>query len=486
MNIQQQLRAFARYEITYGELDLPESGDYEPYKITLDDLKQVLKRIKEEEITELDFSDEWLAPVLLEEIIDMPEDVEDDVELLYEDEDVARYILGWFEDSIDVLWPDEDSMNRPVDVSHLYEVLNDYERNKSLPVSEWDFPEDIQEDYIVYADELDRKGEELPEEKKQLFYRFMEELLAKKSLLALQIYGYLHYGGSSLYPCDWEITRDSLEKVFNLTHDPQIANTLGYIYYYGRCNNFVPEYEKAFQYFTFGHVHQLFESSYKLADMYKDGKGTFKDRQTYINIIEKLYPHAEGQFCWGENGSLADLALRMGDINENDYEDPSNAYGYYLIADYALQKRADENRYGDSQVKKGIEAGLARTRDAVDHEEMKTIQVSVLDFLDNWLKDRYPCFLNIDKIGENRYRLHVERYRHDGGAVLLVYQECDYVALLQEGEIEVECERDLSGQYFFDGMDYDFDAERDMESVHLSHEGNNILQIPEFGIYRLK
>lgn len=45
MNIQQQLRAFARYEISYDELHLPQSGDYEPYRITLEDLKQVLKKV---------------------------------------------------------------------------------------------------------------------------------------------------------------------------------------------------------------------------------------------------------------------------------------------------------------------------------------------------------------------------------------------------------------------------------------------------------
>ena len=486
MNIQQQLRAFARYEISYDELHLPQSGDYEPYRITLEDLKQVLKKVDEEEITEAVFVDDWLSPILLEEIVDIPEDVEGDVELLYDDDDVIRYVLGSLEDSIDVLWPDPESMDLPVDVSHLLEAVSDYERNQSLPISEWDFPEDIKTDFLVYAEELEDQGEELPEEKKQLFYRYMDDLLEKNSLIALRIYGYLHYGGSSLYPCDWEITRDSLEKVFNLTHDPQIANTLGYIYYYGRCNNLVPEYEKAFQYYTFGYVHKLFESSYQLADMYKDGKGTFKDRVTYISIMENLYPHSESHFCYGENNNLADIALRMGDIYENDYGNPAQAYGYYLIAEYALKKREEENRYGDDQVRKAIREGLQRTGEAVDHEEMKTIQISTMDFIYNWLKEPYVCEMKIEKAGRNKYRMSIRRRGGEGGSVLLVYPECDYVALLEEGSIEVESRRDLSGQYTFDALDFDFDAEREAATIHLSYEGNNILRIPEFGTYRLK
>ena len=81
-----------------------------------------------------------------------------------------------------------------------------------------------------------------PEEKET--YRFFLEKLAETEPKALQKIGYLIYTGDSIYRQDWPRRRDIFEKYYALTGDASAMNTLGYIYYYSRCNNGAGEYEK--------------------------------------------------------------------------------------------------------------------------------------------------------------------------------------------------------------------------------------------------
>ena len=72
----------------------------------------------------------------------------------------------------------------------------------------------------------------------------------KKDPGSIQRRGYCYYCGTKIYPNDWLKARDAFEEYYQMTGDASAANTLGYIYYYGRCNGGVPEYDKAFRYFS--------------------------------------------------------------------------------------------------------------------------------------------------------------------------------------------------------------------------------------------
>ena len=91
------------------------------------------------------------------------------------------------------------------------------------------------------------------------------------------IRGYCYYCGTSVYPNDWIKARDAFIEYYQLSGDPYAANTLGYIYYYGRCNGGVPEYDLAFRYFSIGHAYGCYESTYKLADMFVHGYSVVKN-----------------------------------------------------------------------------------------------------------------------------------------------------------------------------------------------------------------
>lgn len=70
--------------------------------------------------------------------------------------------------------------------------------------------------------------------------------------------------------------------------DSDAYECLGYIYYYGRVGK--PDYKKAFEYYKKGYESGLIVSSYKLADMYRNGYYVQKNYEAYTNIIKNLYP----------------------------------------------------------------------------------------------------------------------------------------------------------------------------------------------------
>lgn len=71
--------------------------------------------------------------------------------------------------------------------------------------------------------------------------RYTEELCREDNVFALRLKGYACYGGNRLYECDWTAARDCMLRLRELADDAEYANTLGYIYYYGRCNGGEPE-----------------------------------------------------------------------------------------------------------------------------------------------------------------------------------------------------------------------------------------------------
>ncbi|MBQ1478038.1 MAG: sel1 repeat family protein, partial [Erysipelotrichaceae bacterium] len=353
------LRSFARYEIAFEDLhiDNTKSIRYEDYELTLEDLEAVFDRILKEDIGWERFCEEWLIPVWWDEetagmlfLFPMIPERENSFYdgLPYSDGEVALRVFA--ELNRYIVFEGKDCGELRDTASYLKELLRCYRENRNRELIDWDYPDSIKKNFVmaVYRRELDHM--QIDEERRELFKRYLDELIDHKDAYAMKVKGDLHYGGSSFYPCDWNICRDLLERSFELEQDPYTANSLGYIYYYGRCNNGVPEYDKAFKCFTFGYIHHLYESAYKLADMYKGGKGVPKSMETYASMIEDLYDYALKDFCEGEDKSFADVALRMGSVVEDFYEEPKDAYAYYLQADYAIKKRSKMGYYGDDKV----------------------------------------------------------------------------------------------------------------------------------------
>lgn len=219
------------------------------------------------------------------------------------------------------------------------------------------------------------------EDEKRQYYEYVEEGCAKMWPIALEAKAYACYGGNSVYPCDWYASRDCLLKLIDLVGDENIFayNTLGYIYYYGRCNDGVPEYDMAFKYFSIGAANGVYESMYKLADMFAGGKGVPKSLAAAAKIITGMYDENHDIFCNGDySGKFADVALRMGALYEHgdgvDVE-IEKAYHFYLQARYAIDKRiANYDYYGDMEVCKKIDDAIERVSKLLPEDFIKKNQ----------------------------------------------------------------------------------------------------------------
>ncbi|MBQ7623925.1 MAG: sel1 repeat family protein [Clostridia bacterium] len=234
----------------------------------------------------------------------------------------------------------------------------------TLPVPERDYADGWKEQYIK------RLGHDdvLPgatDEETALWVKYVDELCEKDNVAGLRAKAYSLYGGNSAYKCDWRGSRDLLLKLMELDDDPFLANTLGYIFYYGRCTGGEPEYDKAFYYFNIGAAGGVYESRYKLADMYLHGRGVGKNLRVARDIINELYYENKKYIYQGVRVcKFADVALRMGNLYRD--EDPDEAYRYYLEAEFAIKRRMlKDDCYGDrtvaENIKKAIEDVLPKT-----------------------------------------------------------------------------------------------------------------------------
>jgi hypothetical protein len=115
---------------------------------------------------------------------------------------------------------------------------------------------------------------------------------------------------------------------------------LGYIWYYGRTGE--RDFKKAFEYFS-----KLMEkgdpvSTYKVADMYKNGYYVAKDQQTYERMIEELYPKVKNMM--DVFAPVPEVATRLARIRtEQGRKD--EAVKLYLYAKGFLAERIKYNAF---------------------------------------------------------------------------------------------------------------------------------------------
>ena len=258
-----------------------------------------------------------------------------------------------------------------------------YHRNKDLPEQKRDYP-DFMKSWFIDAFDDEGRLERATDDEKKRFLRYVDELAAKDDITALRARCYGKYCGNAVYGQDFMSARDDAEKLFELTRDPLYANTLGYIYYYGRCNHGTPEYEKAFRYYTFGAANGVFESIYKLADMYRNGYGVPKSAETAFRLVSMYYDEIDSQFRNGSgDGPYADVALRMGSMylhGQGVGQNPEAALIFLLQARYAIKRRmAVGNNYGDNVVAANIQKCLAEAKNQVPQNK-NTGKIIVPDF----------------------------------------------------------------------------------------------------------
>ncbi len=426
-----QMRQIARYELTFKEIiaDAPFSdGDIicpDVYTFTLEDLYCAVRALKACDPTVKDFGDYWFYPITqLSQAFDLdralgnpdqagggPEQGKEYPGLKTTDSDYFLELWWVLED----VWEDNDNDGRLSEILNFDTIIADLEKyfgNRGKPVSERVFSDVEKERYIRCFND-DEFVKTASEPQLELARKFIDGLCAEDSRLALHTKGYACYGGNRLYPCDWNASRDCMIRLFEKTDDPQYANTLGYIYYYGRCTGGVPEYEKAFYYFGIAAANGLYEGMYKLADMFRHGYGCKESRRTARSLYGMVYEDSIKHFLRGEHGNFADAALRMGNVYAKgigEAADPAYAYFYYLQAGYAARLRAEENDFfGNTTV-------VINTQKALEETEALLPK----DFFKEFVDFEQPGYFA--ELGEENNRCTLSKTVNEAGRIELTAQ----------------------------------------------------------------
>jgi TPR repeat protein len=392
-----QMKQIARYEITFK--DILDGARFEEgrivcpevYSFTLDDLYHAVTNMKAADPTVREFGDSWFYPISqLSEAFDL-----DRAQGLLDDGNQNNRLPDYAtkgytglnltdSDWFAVLWQefedcwidceDETKLSEFLNYDGILSDLDRYFSNKGKPFEAWSFSKNEMENYIRFCDN-DQFVKEADEKELDLARKFIDQLCDEDSNPALYTKGYACYGGNRLYPCDWKTSRDCMIRLFEKTDEPQYANTLGYIYYYGRCNGGVPEYEKAFHYFSIAAANGLYEGLYKLADMYRHGYACKQSPRTARSLYQMVYNDSIQNFLKGRGASFADAALRMGNVYAKGIDtdtDPAAAYYYYVQADYAAKLRAQENDFfGNTTVVINVQKALEETREQLPKDYLK-------------------------------------------------------------------------------------------------------------------
>ena len=367
-----QLKPFVRGEITLTEISngvniIPEcvEVDSKAYRITAEDL---LAGVNNYDGMPPEDVYRWVSTLLfLSDDLSFPDSPWEDIEDAVTEKEILEYAYG----EVEALeWEIQD--DEPIELSSeafkgIREVLEPWVKSNGKA-----YPDCIRYKIAQQydSDSIDKQTEAT----QQLFKECLDYYCdVKKDPKAIQRRGYCYYCGTKVYPNDWIKARDSFIEYYNMTGDASAANTLGYIYYYGRCNGGVPEYEEAFKYFSIGHAYTYFESTYKLADMLAHGYGVVKDGESANHLYWDVYRQCLKRFVKGDfESKFADAALRMGNCFRDEIGAKKNletAYFYYLQADYAIRERtAKANHYGDTVVFNGIQKALKQVREEyTDH-----------------------------------------------------------------------------------------------------------------------
>ncbi|MCQ2555104.1 MAG: hypothetical protein MJ171_05580, partial [Clostridia bacterium] len=347
---------------------------------------------------------------------------------------------------------EKDIINRAVDLAFGLLWLLDWQYQCEISEKEWEPLEEllskwVESDGKEYSDyfrhkivnQFDEDSIDSESEKTQRLFKECLDYLCdeKKDKEAIRKRGYCYYCGTKVYPNDWVKARDSFIDYYNMTGDASAANTLGYIYYYGRCNGGIPQYEEAFKYFSIGHAYSYFESTYKLADMLSHGYGVVKDVDSANHLYWSVYNENVKRFRKGEvTGKFADAALRIGNCFRDEIGERKSAriaYHYYLQADLAIRARIKAaNCYGDNSVFTGIQNAMKEVR--TEYTEYRRTRKFWGTEWTNWvLLGHRRCKATVKELKNGVLSLRfspMKRYDENKAPMMLItVEEADYCEL---------------------------------------------------------
>lgn len=427
------------------------------YPLSLEDVKEALEYARDYRITNDKFLMGWWFPLVLKcdeallirDIFTNVPTPNGKIEppLPMTDDDMLVYVLNVIADysNSENARISDQPVTEFFDIDLLLNEIEMFEEDNDQPVENRQFSERMRENFIMQLDN-DILLRDSDEGTRNIWRKFTDELAELGNFNAMRIKAYACYGGNCCYDCNWHESARLLDILWREYSFGQAANTLGYIYYYGRLDpKGKPDYEKAFFYFSIGSTYGIIESKYKLADMFVNGYYVARNEKLARDIIGELYGETKFRFESGDYAcDFADIAFRMGKLfrDISNYElDPVSRKGalevskiYLLQAKFAIDLRMEYDcAFGDEKVKDNIE----RILDEVSSRQPKaegTIYhsynpVFVSIFTDNKPGALYDVSVRQYKNGNIRFRLdrhlYSSKYPHPMSLVVFPwFDEC--------------------------------------------------------------
>ncbi len=378
------------------------------YTPTKEDLLALLMNIKIKDIDLGQFLQWSFATSLtLINCYGVNEDSEDELDktLLKKDGDLFDFVFDEIGNAVKDNGNDKYFLIDMLDIDELIDVVRTHIQNEKNGVRV--YTEKEKDKFVTYVDE-NNLLKDLDEEYKQLYKTFVLDLVSKENQTGMEAYASGCYGGNEVFECNWFEARDTYEKLYAKYGYATYANSLGYIYYYGRTNNGIAQDDLAFKYFSVGAAAGLYQSSYKQADMFYYGRGVVENKRIAIDIYFKLYWDCKKLFEKGfYDCEFADIALRLGTTFMSK-TNPSYevAYYYLLQAQFAINLRKEKvNLYGDDVVEKKITEAMENCRKQIDVENKKKIDYEEPSWIKDFMEDNQRIKVQIKRLKNDKLKL---------------------------------------------------------------------------------
>ncbi len=370
------------------------------YTPTKEDLLALLMNIK---IKDIDlgqfFQWSFATSLTLINCYGINEGSEDELDktLLKKDGDLFDFVFEEIGKAVKDNGDDKYFLIDMLDIDELIEVVRTHIQNEKNGVRL--YTEKEKDKFVTYVDE-NNLLKEFDEEYKQLYKQFVLDLVEKENQTGMEAYASGCYGGNEVFECDWFKARDTYEKLYAEYGYATYANSLGYIYYYGRTNNGIAQDDLAFKYFSVGAASGLYQSSYKQADMFYYGRGVVENKRIAIDIYFKLYWDCKKLFEKGfYDCEFADIALRLGTTFMSKTNPSYNVAYYYLLqAQFAIDQRKEQvNLYGDDVVKNKIAEAMENCHKQIDVKPTKKIEYEEPSWIKDLTEDNQRIIVHIKK-----------------------------------------------------------------------------------------
>ena len=274
---------------------------------------------------------------------------------------------------------------------------------------------------FIMRDDMDKIHDiKIKDEVREFYIENVKKLANKGNFYAMTYLGFDYYLGEHSFGINIKKAEELFLKAINLKPDPYLANVLGYIYYYGRNNNGVPDYDKSFKYFAIAHISKgIFEATYKLSDCFKHGYGTTKDEKTAYQLVNDIYAQNHYYYLRDDTSKYADVALRMALFYKDGIgvkKDIKQSYKYFLSARTAIKNRIKTIDYvGDIGVANSINKSILELKKEFNGAD-RLIDDKYNGYILNEFKNLEYCYdydIKVEEISDLVLKIFIKPYQYD-------------------------------------------------------------------------